>query len=136
MLSIATNQSVFILITTTSSTVSIVVIIVIAIIVIATSTTVYWRKNKRQQYEVGGKLEWLYKLLFSHNFYTVDQKAITHNPAYEEGKLYCLTMSLLYILIVNILDMRSRRVELESNLSYITVQSSRTCTADYENIIA
>ena len=32
--------------------------------------------------------------------------------------------------------MRSRRVKLESNPSYITVQPSRTCTAaDYENII-
>ena len=31
--------------------------------------------------------------------------------------------------------MRSRRVELESNPSYITVQTSRTCTADYEKII-
>ena len=54
VLSTATNQSVFILITITSSTVSIVVIIVIAIIVIATSITVYWRKKKRQQYKVGG----------------------------------------------------------------------------------
>ena len=32
--------------------------------------------------------------------------------------------------------MRSRRMELESNLSYITVQPSRTSTDDYENIIA
>ena len=31
--------------------------------------------------------------------------------------------------------MRSRRVELETNPSYIIVQPSRTCTADYENII-
>ena len=54
VLSIATNQSVFILITITSSTIIIVIIIVIVIIVIATSITVYWRKKKRQQYEVGG----------------------------------------------------------------------------------
>ena len=39
-------------------------------------------------------------------------------------------------IVVHIVEMRSRRVELlESNLSYITVQPSRTCTADYENII-
>ena len=31
--------------------------------------------------------------------------------------------------------MRIRRVELESNPSYITVQTSRTYTDDYENII-
>ena len=37
--------------------------------------------------------------------------------------------------VVYIVEMRSRRVELESNLSYITVQPSRTCTAEYENII-
>ena len=30
--------------------------------------------------------------------------------------------------------MRSRRVELETNPSYITVQPSMTHTADYENI--
>ena len=36
---------------------------------------------------------------------------------------------------VHIVEMRSRRVELESNPSYITVQPSRTYTADYENII-
>ena len=35
---------------------------------------------------------------------------------------------------VHRLEMRSRRVELESNPSYITVQPSRTCTDDYENI--
>ena len=38
-------------------------------------------------------------------------------------------------IVVHIVEMRSRRVELGSNLSYITVQPSRTCTADYENII-
>ena len=59
LLSTATNQSVFILITITSSTVSIVVTIIIAIIVIATSITVYWKKKNRQQYEVAGKKEWL-----------------------------------------------------------------------------
>ena len=37
--------------------------------------------------------------------------------------------------IVHRLEMRSRRVVLQTNLSYITVQPSRTCTADYENII-
>ena len=37
-------------------------------------------------------------------------------------------------IVVHIVEMRSRRVELESNLSYITVQPSRTCTDDYENI--
>ena len=38
-------------------------------------------------------------------------------------------------IVVHIVEMRSSRVELESNLSYITVQPSRTCTAEYENII-
>ena len=38
-------------------------------------------------------------------------------------------------IVVHIVEMRSRRVELESNSSYITVQPSRTCTAEYENII-
>ena len=38
-------------------------------------------------------------------------------------------------IVVHIVEMRSRRVELESNLSYITVQPSRTYTAEYENII-
>ena len=38
-------------------------------------------------------------------------------------------------IVVHIVEMRSRRVELESNPSYITVQPSRTCTDDYENII-
>ena len=33
------------------------------------------------------------------------------------------------------LDITNRRVELESNPSYITVQPSRTCTDNYENII-
>ena len=36
-------------------------------------------------------------------------------------------------IVVHIVEMRSRKVELESNPSYITVQPSRTCTADYEN---
>ena len=40
----------------------------------------------------------------------------------------------MIIYIVNRLEMRSRRVELESNPSYITVQPNRTCTADYENV--
>ena len=63
------------------------------------------------------------------------------NPAYEEGKLYYLTSCIIIIIIhnnniiVNILENRSRRVELESNPSYITVQPSRTYTADCENII-
>ena len=71
MLYVATNQSVFILITITSrcSTVSIVVITVIVIIVIATSITVYWRKKKRQQYKVGGKNE-CNKLIFHINLYS------------------------------------------------------------------
>ena len=38
-------------------------------------------------------------------------------------------------IVVHIVEMRTRRVELESNPSYITVQPSRTCTDDYENII-
>ena len=38
-------------------------------------------------------------------------------------------------IVVHIVEMRNRRVELESNLSYITVQPSRTCTDDYENIV-
>ena len=38
-------------------------------------------------------------------------------------------------IVVHIVEMKSRRVDLESNPSYITVQPSRTCTADYENII-
>ena len=68
--------------------------------------------------------------------YIVGQKVITHNnPAYEKGKLYCLTLLLLYISILHILEMRSRKVELESNQSYITVQPNRSCTADYENIL-
>ena len=69
MLYVATNQSVFILITIISRTVSIVVITVIVIIVIATSITVYWRKKKRQQYEVGGKNE-CNKLIFHINLYS------------------------------------------------------------------
>ena len=39
-------------------------------------------------------------------------------------------------IVVHIVEMKRRRVELESNPSYITVQPSRICTADYENIIA
>ena len=38
-------------------------------------------------------------------------------------------------IVVHIVEMRSRRVELGSNPSYITVQPSRTCTDDYENIV-
>ena len=38
-------------------------------------------------------------------------------------------------IVVHIVEMRSRRVDLESNPSYITVQPNRTCTADYENIV-
>ena len=78
-----------------------------------------------------------YKLIFLYIILLVDHKAITHNPAYEEGKLHCLTSSCIIIIhnIVHIVEMRSRRVELESNPSYITVQPSRTCTADYENVI-
>ena len=139
MLTIATNQSLFILITITSSTVSIVVIIVIVIIVIATSITVYWRKKKRQQYEVGGKKGSCYKVIFHVILYIVDQKAITDNPAYEEGKLYCvisLCITSLYIYIVHVVEMRSRRVELETNPSYTIVQPTRTCSADYENVAA
>ena len=68
----------------------------------------------------------------------VDQQTITHNPAYDEGNyVYITTLYSSYYdhYIVHRLEMRSRRVELESNPSYITVQPSRTCTADYENII-
>ena len=67
----------------------------------------------------------------------VDQLAIVHNPAYEEG-MQLLIIALYPVIVaytVHRLKMRSRRVELESNPSYITVQPNRTCTADYENII-
>ena len=70
--------------------------------------------------------------------YIVDQQTITHNPAYDEGNyVHIITLYSSYYdhYIVHRLEMRSRRVELESNPSYITVQPSRTCTADYENII-
>ena len=67
----------------------------------------------------------------------VDQQTITHNPAYDEGNyVHIITLYSSYYdpYIVHRLEM-SRRVELESNPSYITVQPSRTCTTDYENII-
>ena len=38
-------------------------------------------------------------------------------------------------IVVHIVEMRSGRVELASNPSYITVQPSRTCTVDYKNIV-
>ena len=38
-------------------------------------------------------------------------------------------------IVVHIVEMRSRRVELKSNPSYIIVQPRWTCTADYENIV-
>ena len=68
----------------------------------------------------------------------VDQQTITHNPAYDEGNyVHNITVYSSYYdhYIVHRLEMRSRRVELETNPSYITVQPSRTCTDDYENII-
>ena len=68
----------------------------------------------------------------------VDQQTITDNPAYDEGNyVHIITLYSSYYdhYIVHRLEMRSRRVELETNPSYITVQPSRTCTADYENII-
>ena len=68
----------------------------------------------------------------------VDEQTITDNPAYDEGNyVYIINLYSSYYdpFIVYRLEMRSRRVELESNPSYITVQPSRTCTADYENII-
>ena len=45
-------------------------------------------------------------------------------------------MSSLYIHIVHVVEMRSRRVELETNPSYTIVQPTRTCSADYENVAA
>ena len=65
----------------------------------------------------------------------VDQQTITHNPAYDESNyVHIITIYSSYYdhYIVHRLE---RRVELESNPSYITVQPSRTCTDDYENII-
>ena len=60
-------------------------------------------------------------------------EAITYNPAYVEGKVYCLPTSYIihyhhYTYIVNRLVMRSRRMELETNPSYITVQPSYSRT--------
>ena len=93
------------------------------------------RKKLTQQYEVGGK-NINNNELYTYNYIVVDQQAITDNPAYEEGMYYISLFILWYDYItVHRLEMRNRRVELESNPSYITVQSSRTRTADYENII-
>ena len=51
--------------------------------------------------------------------------------------IYIVVSNVIYYsyIVVHIVEMRSRRVELESNPSYITVQPCRTCTAEYENII-
>ena len=60
------------------------------------------------------------------------EQAIRHNPAYEEG-IFNLNNSIIILVIVNILEMKTR-LELESNPSYSIVKSKRTCT-DYENIV-
>ena len=83
---------------TTSSTVG-VTVFVIVIVVTATGVTFYWMKKKRnQQYESGtqGKKVSGYNLIL---FYTVDHQAITYNPAYVEGKVYCLHTSYTIIII-------------------------------------
>ena len=73
-------------------------------------------------------------------FCLVNEQGITHNPAYEESMLmflHALLSLYIYIYIYYIahrLEMRSRRVELESNPSYITVQTKRTY-AVYEEIV-
>ena len=77
-----------------------------------------------------------YKLAFSLLLlYIVDHKPlliILHMRKIN----YVVSFNIIIIIHnrVHIFEMRSRRVELESNPSYITIQPSRTCTADYENV--
>ena len=39
-----------------------------------------------------------YKIISLYYFYIVDQNFISPNPAYEEGKLYCLPTSCIIII--------------------------------------
>ena len=113
-----------------------VVVVVIIVICLVVSSIVYLKK-KHQLHEVGGERVRCYSL-FKVVSPIVNQLSITDNPAYDEGNyVHIITLYSSYYdhYIVHRLEMRSRRVELESNPSYITVLPSRTCTADYENII-
>ena len=60
----------------------------------------------------------------------VEEEAMTRNPAYEEGMILLLK-SVITHYTVHALKMR--RVELEANPSYITIQPN-IVRADYEEI--
>ena len=61
----------------------------------------------------------------------VDEQAITRNPAYEEGMIPLLKSVITHYTVHRF---EIRRVELETNPSYITIQPNNIC-ADYEEIL-
>ena len=70
---------------------------------IVTSIIVYLRKKLTQQYEVEGN-SMNNNELYIYNYIVVDQRAITDNPAYEEGMYYIL-LFIYDIIILQYIDL-------------------------------
>ena len=65
-------------------------------IMIATGVGIaVYLKQKRSQHDIGGEEWWLWTWLSC----IVNEEAITHNPAYEEGTIHYLDINFMHALL-------------------------------------